>query len=57
MSKKNHLRNYMYDFQKIVCMTGSFKCKKNRGINTYFERLVRYALYKSYFVYYNCNVR
>ena len=47
----------MYDFQKIVGMSSSFKCKENRGINTYFERLVRYALHKSYFVYYNCNVR
>ena len=46
----SHERNQMYDFQKIVGMSGSFECKDNRRINTYFERLVRYALHKSYCV-------
>ena len=41
----------MYDFQKIIGMSGSFKYKENRGINTYFERFVRYTLRKSYYVY------
>ena len=36
----------MYDFQKIVGMSWSFKCNENRKINTYFGRLVRYALHK-----------
>ena len=27
-------------------MSGSFKCKENRGISTYFERLVKYAFHK-----------
>ena len=45
------LENQMYDFQKIVGMSGSFNSKENRRINTYFERLVRYAIHKSYSVY------